>query len=253
MSLSKDALDWLLPHKCDICGSVADVTEGDIANYKTVYSRIYGTQPELHICGKCFSQLVPLQGMSGWTLCLSDPVNGDPHPELALFAPFPYDEFCQRAIPAVKFRKKKELARLLGIILGKTVRENGIIADLVVPVPLSEERLSERGFNQAEELARPVAYATGVPFAAGVLERTVNTRKQTECKDTESRFLNVRGAFKVSEEWDLTGLVLIVVDDVATTGATLHEAACALLDAGAAKVLCVAFASNRTVKNRETV
>lgn len=253
MSLIREAVEWLLPHKCDICGKVADVTADDIPGYKDIYGRIFHEQPGLYICGKCFSQLVPLEEPKGWTLCLSDPMSGDPYPELALFAPFPYDEICEKAIPAIKFRNKKEIARLFGIILGKTVKDNGIKADLVAAVPLSEERFLEREFNQAEEIARPVAYATGVPFATGLLERCIDTRKQTELKGGEARFLNVKGAFRISPEWDVTDLTILLTDDVATTGATLHEAARVLLDAGAARVLCIAFASNRTVKNKETV
>lgn len=59
------------------------------------------------------------------------------------------------------------------------------------------------------------------------------------------------GAFSVNDSWDVSGLRVIVVDDVATTGATLHEAAKALYRAGAAKVLCIAFAGNRKTKNAE--
>lgn len=253
MSLLKETFDWLLPHKCDICGDVADLTADDIPGYKDLYELLYHEQPELHICGRCLSQLVPVDGRRGWSLCLSNPYDGDPYPELALYAPFPYDDLCEKAIPAIKFRKKKEIARLFGVILGKNIKENEVCCDLVAPVPLAKERLLERGFNQAVEFAIPVAYATSAPLAVDLIERTVNTVRQTECKDRESRILNVMGAFRMSDEWDVTGLTVVVVDDVATTGATLHEAASALLDKGAAKVLCMAFASNRTVKNKETV
>ncbi|MBP5655467.1 MAG: ComF family protein [Clostridiales bacterium] len=253
MSLISDTVDWILPHKCCICGDVADVTADDIPGYKQLYNLIYGSQPDLHMCTKCLSRLTPVEGNRGWSLCLSNPYDGDPHPELALFAPFPYDDICDTAIPRIKFGAQKELARLFGIILGRTVKENNIAADLVVPVPLSAERLEERGFNQAEEMALPVAFATGAPLRPDVLMRKVDTARQTELRDNEARAENVRGAFEVSPEWDVEGLSIIVADDVATTGATLHEAACALLDKGASKVLCIAFASNRTVKNTETV
>jgi len=253
MNILSDTAAWLLPHKCDICGRVADVTADDIPGYKNIYGHIYGMQPQLHICGKCLSQLNPVEGDLGWTLCLSNPYEGDPYPGLSLFAPFPYDDLCDVAIPKIKFEGKIELARFFGVLLGRIVKEAGIGADLVVPVPLSPQRLKERGFNQANEIALPVAYVLGVPVGQDVLIRTVNTGRQTECKDNESRILNVKGAFEVLPEWDVEGLTIVLADDVATTGATLHEAASALLDKGAGKVLCLAFASNRTVKNKETV
>jgi len=253
MNRLTDAAAWLLPHKCDICGQVADVTGDDIPGYNGIYNRVFGAQPQLHICNKCLSQLNPVEGNLGWSLCLSNPYEGDPYPGLALFAPFPYDDLCEVAIPKIKFSGKIELARLFGVILGRIVKDFDIEADLLVPVPLSSERLLERGFNQAKEIALPVAYALGVPCREDVLIRTVNTGRQTECKDNESRVRNVRGAFEVSPEWDVEGLTIVLTDDVATTGATLHEAAAALLDKGAGKVLCLAFASNRSIRNAETV
>ena len=66
-----------------------------------------------------------------------------------------------------------------------------------------------------------------------------------------ARANNIKGAFEVSDKWDVTGLTVAVVDDVATSGSTLHEAALVLYKAGAAKVLCVAFAGNRMLKNSE--
>ena len=67
-------------------------------------------------------------------------------------------------------------------------------------------------------------------------------------KENSERAANVSGAFGVSGSWDVTGITVIVADDVATTGSTLHEAALALYKAGASKVLCIAFAGNRQDK-----
>ena len=150
-----------------------------------------------------------------------------------------------------EFGKKIELARLFGAILGSYIFSEGIRADLIVPVPLSEERLAERGFNQAYEIAFPVSKIAGIPLADGCLIRTRDTGRQSEIKDINRRAVNVRGAFDAGSNWDVEGLTVIVVDDVATTGATLHEAAKVLYKAGAAKVLCIAFAGNRTLKNAE--
>ena len=88
-------------------------------------------------------------------------------------------------------------------------------------------------------------------MAENCLVRTRDTGRQSDINDINKRAGNVRGAFEVSSNWDVTGLRVVVVDDVATTGATLHEAAKVLYKAGAAKVLCVAFAGNRNVKNAE--
>ena len=170
---------------------------------------------------------------------------------LALYMPFTYKGILERAVPRIKFGKKIELARFFGVILGSCMRNEGIKADLIIPIPLSDERLEERGFNQAYEICYPAAKINGIPSAEDCLIRTRDTGRQSEIHDSNKRAGNVRGAFKVNDGWDVTGLRIIVVDDVATTGATLHEAAKALYKAGAAKVLCVALAGNRTVKNAE--
>ena len=86
-------------------------------------------------------------------------------------------------------------------------------------------------------------------MAEDCLIRIRDTKRQSEITDKGLRALNVSHAFVVSDDWDVTGLTVIVVDDVATTGSTLHEAAATLYKAGASKVLCVAFAGNRNVKN----
>ena len=246
----KGAVDLILPFRCNICGRVSD-TEGRFGNYDRLYSSLYGRKNELHICGKCLSGLTINDEDKRWFLCLSEPVENDPCPGLALYMPFTYKGIVDKAVPRIKFGKNIELARLFGAILGTCIFEEGIKADLIVPVPLSEQRLEERGFNQAYEIAYPVARINSIPIASDCLVRVKDTQRQSQITDTNLRERNVKGAFEVSDDWDVTGLRVIVVDDVATTGATLHEAAKVLYKAGAAKVLCVAFAGNRVVRNAE--
>ncbi len=246
----KRAVDLILPFKCPICGGVAD-TNDRFGNYEELYEALYGTESELRICGKCLSAVNTVDEDNRWFLCLSNPVENDPCPGLALYMPFTYKGILERAVPRIKFGKKIELARFFGIILGSCMRNEGIKADSIIPIPLSEERLEERGFNQAYEICYPAAKINGIPSAEDCLIRTRDTGRQSEIHDSNKRAGNVRDAFKVNDGWDVTGLRIIVVDDVATTGATLHEAAKALYKAGAAKVLCVALAGNRTVKNAE--
>ena len=246
----KGAIDLILPYRCQICGNVSD-SEDRFENYHRSYQALYDECPDLHVCGKCLSGLCINEEEQRWFLCLSNPVENDPYPGLVLYMPFRYEGIVEKAVPAIKFGRKKELARLFGFILGSCFKADEIKADLIVPVPLSEERREERGFNQAAEIAYPVAGMNSTAFAEDCLIKTKNTGRQSEIRDTGIRARNVSGAFSVSDKWDVKGLTVAVVDDVATTGATLHEAAKALYKAGAEKVLCIAFAGNRAVKNAE--
>ena len=246
----REAVDLILPYKCDICGNVSDAEER-FEGYKDIYRKIYGDEPELHICGKCLSALNSLENDSRWLLCLSNPVEGDPYPGLPLYLQFPYKGIVERAVPRIKFGRRIELARFFGCLLGSSLLAEGVTADLVVPVPLSDERYRERGFNQAGEMAYPIAAMNRIPFADNCLVRTRDTMRQAKIKDSGERSQNVAGAFQVHGEWDVTGLSVLLIDDVATSGSTLHEAAMALYASGAGKVLCAAFAGNRSIRNAE--
>jgi ComF family protein len=104
---------------------------------------------------------------------------------------------------------------------------------LVMPVPLSAKRLRERGFNQALEIARPLARALRLPLDPISLTRTRETPPQSRLP-WRARQDNMRHAFACAR--DLTGASVIVVDDVMTTGATLDAVARALKDQGAQRV-----------------
>jgi len=110
-----------------------------------------------------------------------------------------------------------------------------------VPVPLSRERLRSRGFNQAAEIAKVLAQESRIPLGLEVGRRSLEAPPQSTLPWKE-RQKNIRGAFACGA--DLAGQVVLVVDDVMTTGATLNEFARALKDCGAAQVIaCVAARS----------
>lgn len=119
--------------------------------------------------------------------------------------------------------------------------------DMIVPVPLAPLRLRGRGFNQALEIARPLARARGLPLDSRSLTRTRETEAQSRLP-WRARRGNVRHAFACSR--DFTGLSVIVVDDVMTTGATLDAVARTLKDHGAVRVANWVVA--RAVKTRST-
>jgi len=116
-------------------------------------------------------------------------------------------------------------------------------ADLVIPVPASAARLRERGYNQAELLARGVARFSGRTLASDLLRRTRQAGSQTTLHPTERR-ANVARAFAVlpGRAAELRGEHVIVVDDVWTTGATSLACVSALLEAGARVASVVTFA-----------
>jgi ComF family protein len=151
----------------------------------------------------------------------------------ATLAALSYDFPADALIHALKFRGELALSSLLSALLQEKVLSSPAV-DLVVPVPLSARRLRERGYNQAVELARPLAAAARVPLELALCERMRDAPPQMELPWTE-RARNVRGAFRCARA--LEGAAVAVVDDVMTTGATLDEVAATLKAAGAASVV----------------
>jgi ComF family protein len=156
--------------------------------------------------------------------CLADPPRYD-----ATVAALAYEFPADALVHALKFRGELALARLLGNIL--LPRIDPLSVDMVLPVPLSAQRLRSRGYNQAVEIARALAPAKLDP---GLCARSRDTPAQMDLPDTERR-RNVRGAFRCTRA--LAGESVAVVDDVMTTGATLNELASVLKAAGAARVV----------------
>jgi ComF family protein len=151
-----------------------------------------------------------------------------------------YAEPWDQLIAGFKFHHKTELAAALCTLLLRAVRAAGDGArqpTLLLPVPLSQQRLRERGYNQAWELARRLARRLALPARADVLQRSRDTPHQIGMTRAE-REHNLRDAFWIEPRSRhlLQGAVVALVDDVLTTGATAHAAALALTRAGAARV-----------------
>lgn len=115
--------------------------------------------------------------------------------------------------------------------------------DVVLPMPLHPSRLCSRGFNQCQELARPVARRLGVPLEPQLLRRVVDTPSQRQLS-REGRLRALRGAFAVAPE--VNGLRVLLLDDVFTTGTTARRAARCLAAAGA--VVDMAVAARAVIK-----
>ncbi|HEU4778576.1 MAG TPA: ComF family protein [Steroidobacteraceae bacterium] len=197
---SKALIATLFPPQCCLCG----FPDGSL---------------DLDLCGFCFDELPwEPEHLPGALVALR-------------FAP-PVDDL----IRDLKYRGITPNARVLGVLLAQMAKDQAAaLPHLLVPVPLHDARLRERGFNQAAALARYAGRMLGIPVAPRALRRLRDTPSQTALS-VEERHHNVRGAFGVRNTRELRRLLaaghVAVIDDVMTTGSTLAEARSVLLAAG---------------------
>ncbi len=209
-------LDLLYPPKCPFCGRVLE-------------------RGEEGWCASCQQDLPwtePGGGKSveGCAACLS---------------PLWYRDGAREGMHRYKFGGGRGHARLFGELMAQCLRDrwDGPV-DLITWAPLHPKRKKERGYDQAELLAQRVGGLTGLPVESA-LEKRRATAVQSQTEGDEARKANVRGAYRALPGLDLTGKRVVLVDDVATSGATLAECAAALRAAGADCVVGLTFARAR--------
>ncbi len=158
------------------------------------------------------------------------------------FVAYPYTPPISTLIHWMKFDARLPAALTLGTLMAHALAETqAAIPDALVPVPLHPHRLRARGFNQALELARPLATLLKRPLLARACARVRATRPQSTLQATSARRGNVKGAFRACRR--LQGYPTIaIVDDVLTTGSTVAELGRVLRRAGVRRVLVWACA-----------
>jgi competence protein ComFC len=163
-----------------------------------------------------------------------------------------YDGALVRAIIMLKFERLEPLGAWLADRLVEVVKRDAgtLAADIVVPVPLHRQRERERGYNQADLIAKPLARRLGLPYRAILLVRT-RPRPDKQVLSLSERWESVRGAFATRPGSQVDNLRVLLVDDVVTTGATLDACATALREAGAKSVIGLTVA--RAVTRRPVV
>ena len=177
----------------------------------------------------CLRCAVPLSAPGICGACLQRP------PPLGeTRAAFVYADPVDRLLPRLKFHHDLAAGRLLAAGMVRAFAGLPGLPEALVPVPLHRGRLRRRGYDQALELARPLARALALPLLPGALRRIRATAPQSRL-DAGARARNLRGAFTVDGDARLPAHVALV-DDVMTTGATLHSAAQTLYLAGAVRV-----------------
>ena len=145
----------------------------------------------------------------------------------------------RRLIQLFKYGKVESLAGPLSALLMRALPRDQNF-DLIVAMPMHWRKRWERGFNQAELLARPVAKRYGLKLANNV-RRKRYTPSQASLSEAARR-QNVKGSFLVARPDEIAGTRVLLVDDVFTTGATLRAATAALRSAGAARVTALTLA-----------
>lgn len=211
-------LDLLLPQRCVGCGSLGEnlcrSCIGRFANLPTLRCPLCDTAvtKPYTLCRACRMKYPRLRGI------------------VTLGA---YAGPLRHAIHHFKYRSRTSLARELGALLSETLTEAGVPpCAAIVPVPLHPKREAARGFNQASLLAQEVSGSLHVPVLRDGMARTVDTPPQVGLS-REQRLRNVAGAFSVHRGAFSHGGMLLV-DDVATTGATLVTCADRLAQDGGA-------------------
>ncbi len=205
----------------------------------------------VYICPKCLKKLKPVE-KDICPHCERPSFFGLTHPACqktgrldGLVSIFYYDDFLKKIIKSIKYRLATEVWHdFCRIIepesLYKISRYRALSMKFFLqPVPLHSHRLRERGFNQAQLIARFFHSYTNYPLS-DFLKRTKVTTAQAQLKTGQKRYHNISGVFAVTTP--VRGKKIILIDDVATTGATLKEAARVLKRAGAKSVYALVMA-----------
>lgn len=234
-AMGRGVMRALWPERCPVCGAPAGEEEAMCPGCRALLPALQA--PVCAICGRALSEASrPLSGVCGY--CELGP------PAYAQARSYGvYDGLLARLIRDFKFHGKRSLLPALkGFMLEADERwYQGVGADAVVPVPLHRRRLGERGFNQAADLARPVARRRRVPLLTGALVRVRETEPQYGLTFNQRRE-NVKGAFQVVRPRSMAGRKILLVDDILTTGVTVNESVKALKKAGAREVTVLTLA-----------
>ena len=218
-------LDLLFPPKCAFCGRILEKS-GDVCE-ACVRDLPYREE------GKIVSAI----GEQGFSCAV------------ALY----YDGMVRDGIRALKFGKKSWRAGVFARYIAQTAAEQlGGRFDAVTFVPVSRRRNFERGFDQARLLAEAAAKIWGVRTEP-TLRKVRHTRAQSSLDDPAARKTNVKDAYAALHPERVRGRRFLLIDDVCTTGSTMASAAGALMEAGAAQVVCAALAGgHRKIETQET-
>ena len=226
--LKDAALDRIFPRRCPLCGAVL--------------------MPNERVCGDCSDSLEFIKP----PVCLHcgrpifDCACGDqPYTFDRCVSPFVYTKSIRRGMHRFKFNNAPTVASFFARYMAATVRQeySGEYIDLVTCVPMHPNDVRQRGYNQAQLLARETGALLELPVYNNLLKKTEQNSVQHSLTRQE-RQRNVSGVYQFSPSaLHLNGRTVLLCDDIITTGSTLNECAAVLRAAGAGRVLCVTAAA----------
>ena len=219
VKLKEVATDFLFPQRCVGCGK-----EGGFLCPSCRRSLSQLAPPLCPRCGKPQPSGILCPGCVGWRAEID-----------GIRSPFRFDEVMRQAIHQLKYRNVRALAAPLAKLLKDYLVTNPVPGELLVPVPLHQKRLRERGYNQSSLLAWELGKLTNLTVIDDRLIRQRHTPPQARTSNVDERRSNVAGAF-VCRDDKLRDKQILLIDDVSTSGTTLDACAAALKAAGASSV-----------------
>jgi competence protein ComFC len=212
-------LDVFFPRWCVSCGK-----EGELICDKCRSRMVRLVPPLCPKCGRPQASGVLCPSCVGWNSSID-----------GIRSPFRFEGVARHAVHQLKYRNLRILARPLAGMMSEYLVRTPVPSDMLVPVPLHPRRLRERGYNQSGLLADALGRLTSMPVIQDGLVRAKYTPPQARTPSVERRRANLDGAFASVSQCFKDRRVLLV-DDVATSAATLEACAVALKSAGAASV-----------------
>ena len=214
---------YLLPPTCILCGNSG-------YNSLDICDSCYGQLPRNDQCCFCCAEILDIATVTPVLCgrCLSHPPAFD-----RAYAPFVHQGAIRHLVGNLKFGSCYKNARLLGLLLAEHLKQTAGRPELILPVPLHKARYRSRGFNQSIEIARTVANELNLPLDLHSCVRHRDTPHQTQLS-AQKRRKNLKHAFSIIKPLQVHHVAIL--DDVMTTGSTVHELAALLKKSGVTQV-----------------
>jgi ComF family protein len=220
-----DFLSLLFPRLCYACGNQL------LRNERLICTECYVLIPRTNYhlaAGNPVEQLF-------WGRCRIE--------KAAAFSFYNRDSRIRKLIHNLKYKGIRDIGHELGNIYGLALNGSSFLegVDLIIPVPLHSSKKRLRGFNQSDIISDGLSEATGLPVDSTSLKRITITETQTR-RSRYERWINVEGIFNISDDTNIKGKHILLVDDVITTGSTIESCVNELLKTEGVKVSVAALA-----------